>query len=160
MRILALTNLYPNPQQPHRAAYNRQHFREFAAAGHEVRVIAPVPGTDELAAWRHGKQPLPRDRRVTLDGIPVEHPGYLFTPKVLRGWYGGFFRRSARRSFERAVVEFRPDVVFASWAYPDGWAAIELGHAAGIPVVINAVGSDVLLCRGVRRRRLAETVRR
>src|SRR5690242_1483697 len=83
VRILALTNLYPNPQQPHRAAYNRQHFREFAAAGHAVRVIAPVPWTDELAAWRGGKPPLPRDRRTTLDGIPVEHPRYWFTPKFM-----------------------------------------------------------------------------
>src|SRR5690606_39737617 len=37
MKILALTNLYPNPLQPHRAAFNRHRFR-FLAADHELRM--------------------------------------------------------------------------------------------------------------------------
>ena len=158
MRILALTNLYPNPQQPHRAAYNRQHFREFAAE-HDVRVIAPIAWTDELAGWRSAKPRLPRDRRANMDGLPVDYPRYLFTPKVLRNWYGSFYLRSVRGAFDRAVEEFRPDIVFSSWAYPDGWAATALGHAAGIPVIVNVVGSDVLLIGGGQRQKLAETVR-
>src|SRR5437667_11460387 len=101
MRILTLTNLYPNPFQPHRAPFNRQQLRELAAR-HAVSVIAPIAWTDELAARWRGKAPLPVDRRVTCDGIPVEHPRYVFPPKALRGWYGHLFRRSVRRPFERA----------------------------------------------------------
>src|SRR5207253_10535168 len=59
MRILALTNLYPNPQQPNRATFNRQQFRELARQ-HELRVIAPVACTDELRASRDGQPRLPK----------------------------------------------------------------------------------------------------
>jgi glycosyltransferase involved in cell wall biosynthesis len=143
MRVLALTNLYPNPFQPNRATFNRQQLR-LLATRHSVAVISPIAWTEEWAARRKGAGSLPRDRRVTCDGITVDHPRYLYPPKVLRSCYGRFFRRSVRSTFERALSEFRPDLVFAPWAYPDGWAAVQLGHRAGLPVVIKVHGSDIL----------------
>ncbi len=141
MKILALTNLYPNPLQPHRAAFNRHRFR-FLAADHELRMIAPVSWRDEWA--RRGTGPgIARDRRTSCDGIPVAHPRYWYTPGVLRGQYGRFFHASVRATFDRAVAESRPDVVLATWAYPDGWAAVRLARRHGLPVVVMVHGSDV-----------------
>ncbi|HEX4588917.1 MAG TPA: glycosyltransferase [Gemmataceae bacterium] len=164
MRILVLTNLYPNPFQPNRATFNRQQFRELAAS-HSVAVISPIAWTDELAARRKGCAALPHDRRVLCDGISVEHPRYLYPPKMLRNWYGHFFQRSVRAAFERACTAFRPDMVLAPWAYPDGWAAVRLGRQAGLPVVIKVHGCDIL-CGGAgldrypgRRRRTADALR-
>src|SRR5262249_7343040 len=74
-----------------------------------------------------------------------EHPRYWYTPKVLRRWYGVTYRWSVQRAFDRAVAEFRPDLLFAPWAYPDGWAAIQLGVRANLPVVIKLHGSDIRL---------------
>lgn len=160
MRILAVTNLYPTPYQPQRAAYNRQYFAALERTEHSIRVIAPIAWTDEWAARRGGKPHLPGGRFLQSGGIPVEYPRYWFTPRVLRGCYGWFYRNSIQTVFERAILQFQPDVVLASWAYPDGWAAACLGHRARLPVVINVVGSDVLLAQGVRRRRTAEALRR
>jgi glycosyltransferase involved in cell wall biosynthesis len=159
MRVLAMTNLYPNPWQPQRATFNRDRLR-LLAQGHPVRVIAPIAWTDEWAARRRGAAPLPPGRRVVLDGIAVEHPRYLFTPRILRGWYGRFYRFCVRRAFRQAVAEFRPDVVYTPWAYPDGWAAVELGRRAGLPVVVNVHGSDVCLLDQYpgRRRRTVEAL--
>lgn len=142
MKILALTNLYPNPYQPHRAPYNRHQFRLLAEL-HKVRVIAPLAWTDEWSARRRSQPPLPADRRVLHDGLTVEHPRYWYTPKLFRGYYGSFFLACVRRTFRRAVSEFRPDVIFAPWAYPDGYAAVELARSAGLPVVVQVHGSDV-----------------
>lgn len=153
MRVLTLTNLYPTPLKPTRATFNRQQVRALATR-HPVAVIAPIAWTDEWAARRNGGVSLPRGRRVTCDGIAVDHPRYLYPPKVLRGWYGHCFRESVRPTFRRALAEFRPDLVFAPWAYPDGWAAVQLGHRAGLPVVIKVHGSDILeLSRHPRRMR-------
>jgi glycosyltransferase involved in cell wall biosynthesis len=60
------------------------------------------------------------------------------------------------------VDEFRPDFIYAPWAYPDGWAATELGRRAGLPVVIKVHGSDLLLLGQHRGRRgpTAEALRR
>jgi glycosyltransferase involved in cell wall biosynthesis len=165
MRVLVLTNLFPNPFQPNRAPFNRQQFRALAAE-HEVEVIAPISWVDELVARRKGAAALPRNRRVVCEGLRVTHPRYLYSPRVLRSWYGHFFRHSVRTAFNRACADFRPDVVLGSWAYPDGWAAVELAKRAGLPVVVKVHGCDIL-CGGAgldsdpaRRRRTAEVLRR
>jgi glycosyltransferase involved in cell wall biosynthesis len=160
MRILGLTSLYPNPLQPHRAPFNRHQFR-LLGEHYPVRVIAPMSWTDELIARRRWAAPLPADRRVIHDGLPVEHPRYYFPPRVLRGFYGHCFRSSVRRAFERAVAEFRPDVIHAPFAYPDGWAAVQLGHEFGLPVVVQVHGSDVRLLdrHPARRPRTEEALR-
>jgi glycosyltransferase involved in cell wall biosynthesis len=143
MRILTITNLYPNPFQPQRATFNRQQVRALAAK-HDVSIIAPISWTDELSARRSGSTPLPAGRRMERDGIPVEYPLYVFTPRVMRGWYGRFYRWSIGPAFRRALTTFHPEIVFATWAYPDGLAAVDLAHRAGLPVVLKVHGSDIL----------------
>jgi glycosyltransferase involved in cell wall biosynthesis len=142
VRILVLTNLYPNPYQPGRATFNRQQVRALSVV-HKLTVIAPISWTDELEGRARVGRRLGPDRRSTCDGITVEHPSYVYPPKVMRGCYGRCFLWSVRAAFRRALVEFKPDLVFAPWAYPDGWAAVELGHKAGLPVVIKLHGSDM-----------------
>src|SRR5262245_61197309 len=139
MKVLAITNLYPNPQQPHRAPYNRHQFRMLNDL-HEVRVIAPIAWTDEWSARRRSLPPLPRARRMQYDGLTVDYPRYWFTPKVLRRWYGAFYLASVRKTFQRVRAEFQPDIVFAPWAYPDGNAAVQLARQAGLPVVVQVHG--------------------
>ncbi len=160
MRILAMTNLYPNPYQPHRATFNRHQFR-ILAQRHQVQVIAPISWTDELQARRRGASPLPFGRRITHDGLIVDHPRYLFPPKLARGWYGHFYLASVKKTFRRVVHEFRPDLIFTPWAYPDGWAAVRLGRAVDRPVVLQVHGSDILLLDQVptRRRRTEDAIR-
>lgn len=143
MRILAVTNLYPNPFHPIRATFNREQFRALAR-DHAVQVISPILWTDELSARLRGHRPLPNGRRVEFDGLTVDHPRYWYPPKLLRTRYGHCFRAGIRRTFERAVDEFDPDVVLAAWAYPDGWAAASLARQAGLPVAVKVHGSDLL----------------
>jgi glycosyltransferase involved in cell wall biosynthesis len=96
-----------------------------------------------------------------LDGLSIEHPRYYFPPRVFRGWYGHCYKASVRGAFHRALRQFQPDIVHAPFAYPDGWAAVRLGHAANLPVVIQVHGSDVRLLDQypARRRRTEEALR-
>jgi glycosyltransferase involved in cell wall biosynthesis len=160
VRILVLTNLYPNPFQPHRAPFNRHQLRLLNCM-HPVRVIAPVAWTDELRARWRGAAPLSDERITRFDGITVEHPRYLFPPRLLRRYYGHFYLASVRSAFRRALIEFRPDLAFAPWAYPDGWSAVRLARRHGLPVVVQVHGSDVLLLGQfpTRRARTVEAVR-
>lgn len=144
MRILGLTNLYPSPWFPLRGVFNCQIFCALSKQD-EVRLIVPISWTDELKVRRNSKEKLHFCRHTTGDGIPTEHPRYLFPPKVLRGFYGHCFLGSVKGAFRRAVEEFRPEVVLAAWAYPDGWAAVELAHGFGLPAVVKLHGSDVLV---------------
>jgi len=144
MRILAMTSLYPNPFQPHRAPFNR-HWLRLLGERHAVRVISPIAWTDEFNARRRGAAPLPRSRQVALDGLTVDHPRFWFTPRLVRRWYGHFYAASVRRAFDRVAAEFKPELVYAPWAYPDGWAAVRLARRLSVPAVLQVHGSDVLL---------------
>lgn len=159
MRILFVSNLYPNPYHAHRAPWNRQQVAALANR-HEVTVISPLAWTDEWA-WRRaqGKQ-LPATRQVQVGGVTVDHPRYYFPPKVGRSLYGDFYRRSIASSFESAVRKFQPDVVLTAWAYPDGWAATRLSQRHGLPCVVKVHGSDILLLDDfpARRRKTVEAL--
>jgi glycosyltransferase involved in cell wall biosynthesis len=143
MRILAITNLYPNPFHPERATFNREQFRVLAQE-HDLSVICPIAWTDEFTARRAGCPPLPPGRRTEVDGISVEYPRSIFVPRLLRGLYGHFFQWSIRGTFWRQVSDFRPNIILATWAYPDGWATVKLARQARLPVVLKVHGSDVL----------------
>ncbi len=127
-----------------------------------MRVIAPIAWTDEWAARRKGQAGLGVERRSVWDGVEAEHPRYLFPPRLFRGWHGRCFRASVRGAFERNCAEFKPDLIYAPWIYPDGWAGVELAFEAGLPVVVKAFGSDVLLLDRYPGKvaRTAEAVRR
>ncbi|QEH37844.1 Putative teichuronic acid biosynthesis glycosyltransferase TuaC [Aquisphaera giovannonii] len=156
MKILVLTNLYPSPIRPFEAPFNQRRFQAMAAH-HAVAIIAPIPWTDELKAGMCAAARPPADRHMRRDEICIGHPRYVFTPKILRRWYGHFYKYSVEAVFARTLANFRPDVVLGSWAYPDGWAAVELGHASGLPVAIMVHGSDILVhgrLRGCKERTL------
>jgi glycosyltransferase involved in cell wall biosynthesis len=156
MRVLVLTNLYPSPLMPGRAAFNRQQFGALATE-HEVRVIAPIAWTDALRSRRtEGSALLLASDWQNASGVQVCHPRYWFAPRVFRQSYGWSYFHSVRGRFREAVRVFRPDVVLASWAYPDGWAAVRLAREAGVPVAIKVHGSDLLVA-GEHRGRLRGT---
>jgi len=151
MRILVVTNLYPRPGHETVAQFNQQQFRALAV-DHEVSVIAPVAWTSVLHDRLRGR-PTP-SRLLNADGIDVRYPTYYYPPKMLQHRYGECYLASVRPAFERAVKEFRPDVVLSCFAHPDGWAAVRLAHEAKLPVVTKIIGSDVLIHRRSNRRRL------
>lgn len=152
MRVLAMTSLFPNPYQPNMWSPNRLQLSWLAKQA-EVDVIAPLPWTTERRGKQRSGNLLKNSRVCRVDNLSVEHVPYYFPPGMLRGSHGKFYRWSVKRAFHRQVTKFKPDVVFTHWAYPDGWAAVKLGHAHHLPVVIQVLGSDVLLLKETPSRR-------
>lgn len=137
--------MYPNPFQPNRTPFVRNQLR-LLSERHALRVISPISWVDELSARWRGAPALPAGRtELNAEDVRVDYPRYWYSPGLLRQHYGRFYYRSVRSSFRRAVDEFRPELVFTSWAYPDGWAAVKLAREARLPVVLKVHGSDVLL---------------
>lgn len=143
MRILVFTNLYPNPYQPHRGSFNRRELRALAKH-HHIRVVSPIAWTDEIRDHAAQGRRLSANRRWECDGIIADYPRYYFPPKVLRGTYGHCMLRSVERTVTNVISELKPDLIYAPWVYPDGWAAVRLGRRFGLPVIVKAHGSDVL----------------
>ncbi|HMP15448.1 MAG TPA: glycosyltransferase [Gemmatales bacterium] len=147
-----MTSLFPNPYQPHLWSPNRLQL-SWLARKVAVDVLAPLPWTREKRGRKSQGNLLKTSRVVQVDNLTVDYVPYFFPPGLLRGSHGQFYRWSVRRAFARHLHTFQPDIVFTHWAYPDGWAAVKLGHAHKIPVVIQVLGSDVLLLHETPSRR-------
>jgi glycosyltransferase involved in cell wall biosynthesis len=157
MRLLFLSNEFPNLGEPTKATFN---FDLLNALGreHEVTVISPISWWEEVRArCRQPWRPWPRTRR--LDRMVVHHPRFFYTPGRLRHWYGSFLWWSLRATVARILRGPRPDGVLSYWAHPDGEAAVRLARILGVPSVVMVGGSDVLLLtQDIRRQRCIRRV--
>jgi glycosyltransferase involved in cell wall biosynthesis len=156
MRILYLSSVFPQPQEPTRGIYSLR-LCEALAPHHEVRVVAPLNWLAMLRGARgNGRtEDLPNGR------LQVSYPTYYYPPGVLRGSYGWLMWASVRRCVRKLADEFGPDCILSYWAYPDGAMAIRAARALDIPVAVMIGGSDVLLHgrEGASARRIARVLR-
>ena len=133
---------------PLNAVFVRRRMEACAALhGHELVVVAPVPyfpklplGT--LKAWDQFAQ-------VAIEespwGYPIYHPRYLVTPKFGMRYYGRWMARATIELVRRLHAQHQFDVIDAHYVYPDGEAAIAIGAALGLPVVLSSRGTDLNL---------------
>lgn len=146
MKLLIITNLFPNAKEPARAMYNKQQFAELSKLC-ELKIIAPVP------YFKYSGKDLP-DLEV-IDGIEVYHPRYLVTPKVLRSLYGIFFFFGIMGSVRNVYRSFKFDAILGSWAYPDGFASALIAGIFKKSLFIKVHGSDInLVTRYFFRRKM------
>lgn len=134
-RVLFISNLFPNPASPQMATFNQQQI----AALHEhcdVDVISPV-------SWISRLGDACQKTRRDAGGVTVYHPSYYYPPGCLRGSYGTFFYWSIRAVAAKLLSRHRYDCVFASWLYPDAWAAARIAREAGLPLYVKVHGTDV-----------------
>lgn len=156
MRLIFLSNVYPNPIAPGKGTFNASFVRALAEQD-QVRVICPVSWTDQLRAKRGLQQPQPTS---TGPNLSIDYPTYYFTPRILRSWYGEFMDWSIGSRVREALREMRPDAIVSYWAHPDGAVAVKYARQAGIPAVVMVGGSDVLLLAksGARRKKILDVL--
>jgi glycosyltransferase involved in cell wall biosynthesis len=143
LRVLVVTKIFPNAREPHSSTFNRQQFAELGRLC-DVEVLATIPWFPFASlAGNRSKASTLRDvpARDTIAGLSVSHPRFLYVPKVGDAVASPLYAASLLGSFLQRRRNV--DVILASWAYPDGAAAVLLGALLGIPVVIKLHGSDI-----------------
>jgi teichuronic acid biosynthesis glycosyltransferase TuaC len=143
LRVLAITNLFPNSIQPHAGAFNRQQLGALSQLC-DLRILATIP-------WFPGSKWLMPNSAATrlaslppsevIDGLSIEHPRTLYLPSIGRGFSAFTHSRSLNRTVAEAADS--TDIIFGAWVYPDGVAAIMLARKFGLPVVVKCFGSDI-----------------
>ena len=137
MKVAVVTQYFPTSRQPWAGHSSYQTLR-FLAQLCEVKVFYPkasypkllTPATAKGASLDYGYQP---------EGVAVEYIPYPTLPLVsrpLNGWV-------AYRSLLPKVRAFKPDIILNYTVYPDGYAALRVGHELKVPVVVTAIGSDL-----------------
>jgi len=137
LKIAVVTAHFPSSAKPTigRPAY--QTVRVLSGKS-EVRVFYPHAAYPPLLK--------PRNRRYgslntsySLPGVRANYFDYPALPGVSRPFNGWM----AARALLPHVSNFAPDLIFSYFLYPDGYAALKIGKALGVPVVAMGVGSDV-----------------
>lgn len=147
-RVLVFSTLYPNAAQPNHGIFVENRLRHtLALGGIEVEVIAPVPffPFTHPAFGRYAT--FARAPRVEQrHGVQVWHPRYFVAPKVGVNVTPRFLYQAGLSVARRLMREGRRfDVIDAHYFYPDGVAAVRLGQALQLPVVITGRGTDLTL---------------
>ena len=142
MKVRVLTSLYPSPETPFEGIFAARKWEGLFARGHQVDVVMPLPWAPSslqrllpAAYARMARTP----RRETRSGISISRPRYLHVPSRSVGNAGRFAAVGVRG----VLGAGRPDVCVIDYAWP-GAAAAQALVEAGVPVVINGRGSDVL----------------
>ncbi len=178
MRILTISGLFPSRTSPAHGVFVLQRTKALRDAGHEVRVLAPVPWVPPvpLPARFRKLRATPRDE--VIEGLPVRHPRYFMIPKIGMYAQDRLYALGIRRAVREAVESFDPEILDVHYLYPDACGVARVAKGMGLPYVCSARGSDVktlaripVLARRIRRalrdaaaviavsRDLAETIR-
>jgi glycosyltransferase involved in cell wall biosynthesis len=79
------------------------------------------------------------DTSYQVPGVSIGYYDYPALPLISRPFNGNI----AARVLLPHVRSFAPDLIFSYFLYPDGYAALKIGKALAVPVVVMGVGSDV-----------------
>ena len=135
MNVLFISNIYPNHQEMNTATFNRQQVA-YLKTHCDIDVVAPVPW---VKIFRFGKV----QYNELIENINVYHPLYYYIPKLFRCLQGLFFYMSIYSTVRNLFKKRKYDIIYASWLYPDGWAASLFSKKYSVPLVIQVLGTDV-----------------
>ncbi len=144
MRVLTFTSLYPNKVDPLQGIFIHERINHFARRpGNEVQVVAPIPFFPSWlrkTKWQKFGQ-VPRTEEI--GGLWVHHPRYPLLPGISMPVHGLLVYLACLRTVRRLTAEKNFDCIDAHFVYPDGFAAVLVGRAVGLPVFVSARGSDI-----------------
>jgi teichuronic acid biosynthesis glycosyltransferase TuaC len=147
LRIALVTPVFPTHKQRHRGIYIYNTARSLQRHA-DVDVVCSSITYPLLRAVRPEAL---RCGRVDLNDSPKDvHVRYLDYPgfPVITRPLNSISCCSAIRSH---VKSLGPDLILAYWTHPEGNAAIQIGRELDIPVIVGALGSDLLLAKGLGR---------
>lgn len=146
MRVLTFTSLFPNASQPLLGIFVAKRMAAFARRpGNVVEVIAPVPYFPRWAVWSRRRVFARIPQEEIIGDLTVGHPRYWLLPKVSMALHGWIMYRGSLALARRLHAHAPFDCIDAHYAYPDGFAAMLIGRALDVPVVVSARGTDINL---------------
>jgi glycosyltransferase involved in cell wall biosynthesis len=148
MKILTVTTLFPNAEQPSHGIFVENRLRHLLGSGKvSARVLAPVPWFPSRSAHFGGYGQLARvPLRESRNGILIMHPRFLTLPRIGMHVAPLFLYLGIRRAVRQVLEEgFDFDLIDAHYYYPDGVAAALLARELNKPFVVTARGTDINL---------------
>jgi glycosyltransferase involved in cell wall biosynthesis len=164
MNVVAVTNVFPNPVEPHGGIFNLRQLAALRTLVQDLQVVAPVPtypGVRLVARWAEFSQADRVPEQEQREGIMVHHPRFVFVPRLGLRWRPRLFARTVRPVLRRLRKQGQLDVLLATWAFPDAAGTALVARELQVPIVVKVHGSDIHLHgkRRAPRRWIARTLR-
>ena len=137
LKIAVVTRYFPSSAEPWQGRSAYQTLRVIAREA-DVRVFYPNASYPSLLKPRSRSYDK-LDASYSPPDVKTSYYDYPALPLVSRpinGWM-------AARTLLPAVRSFAPDLLFSCFLYPDGYAALKIGKALSVPVVVMSIGSDI-----------------
>ena len=151
MRLLFVSNLFPDTREPYRGLDNATVLQQLNTQW-DIRALALRPTLPfRSGAWTARTE----DSRMQPQFLAVP-----YLPKIGSRWNHRLMARALRGPLREIHSRFPFDVVLSSWIYPDSCAVAQLSGELGFPFVAIAQGSDVhqYLRHPVRRKIIAQAL--
>ena len=142
MKVLVITNLFPNRTARSAAMFNKQQIVELARHC-DLKVIAPIAYFPLIKSLKESHSWRDVPAHDVIDGVEVFYPRYLVTPKVGRALYGFTFLLPVKKLVKEISKGFDFDVIYGTWAYPDGFASALIAKSLDKPLVLKVHGTDI-----------------
>jgi glycosyltransferase involved in cell wall biosynthesis len=138
LRVVLLSTVYPSAALPLHGLFVQRRLDSVPGlAG--ARVVAPTPWFPLASSPRRGFRPrLPR--REVVAGRAVEHPRFLSVPRFAKAMDGPSLFLRLLPLLRRLHRSEPIDVLDVHFVYPEGFAAVLLGRALNVPVVLTLRG--------------------
>src|SRR6266852_990113 len=142
-RIAVVTPVFPNSNDPYRGIFNYHRVRALQKwADVEVNVL--LPAYPRAKIFQPVTRSYPRiDPSYTVPGVKVRYIEYQVLPVISRPFNSSTCARRMLPYIMKEREKDRPDLILAYWVYPEGMGAVMVGKKLGIPVIVQAVGTDL-----------------
>lgn len=165
MKVLCLSNLYPNKHNPLRGGFVKDQVAALTRLGCQVKVVSPVPAAPApirfLAKKWRGYAGI--SQLVEEGAVQIFHPRYLLLPQNRFFAYSGWFYYRAIKNLVKKLNGAWPfDLIHAHTALPDGYAGTLLSRIFKKPLVVTIHGRDLqdtVFRNGRCRRTVLEALR-
>ena len=147
MKVLVITQLFPNRKQPFLGIFVRERIKAVAKLCN-VKVVAPVPWFPPLKIFKRWYKFSQIPKKEIQGGLEVYHPRFFVIPKIGKCFDGIFYFLSIFPYILKLRKKFNFDILDVHWAYPDGFAGVLIGKLLKRPVSISVRGTDITIYVG------------
>jgi glycosyltransferase involved in cell wall biosynthesis len=156
LRLAVVTPVFPTTTEPHGGIYIYNTVRSLQRHA-DVDVVCalqffPASRLVRFLSARYNRT----GSGSAPDRVSVRYVEYLGFPGISRP----INSTVCRLAIEPHIRSLKPDVILAFWAQAEANAAIDIGRKLNVPVIVGALGSDLLVARGIGRRLAKRAVTR
>ncbi|MCE5328576.1 MAG: glycosyltransferase [Planctomycetaceae bacterium] len=137
MKILSFSSCFPSTVAPSEGIFVFDRLKAMSQHA-TLLVVHPIARCPLVGPVRRPAR-LPAEE--VLGGLGVLHRYYRYLPAVLKRFDGWFYYRGLRRWVTQRCRRWRPDILDAHFAWPDGVAVSLLARRLGLPYVITLRGT-------------------